>query len=118
MEDFKEEPIVTEVAPLRNLVDAIRAKGFGFHPGRVLEKLNAEVEAQFDKLCKEHLTGLSIGMLEKIQGEVYEWMRKEDARFEEHKRQAELMATPPSELEQVAAPIESITEKRKGKKGK
>lgn len=80
--EFVEEPIVPKNQALANLIENIKRRGLNFHPGKVLKELDQEAERQFSEICESIFKGMNVDRLVAIQTEVYEWMKKEDDRYD------------------------------------
>ena len=112
--EFQEEQIEPKSPLIKNLVEKINTKGFRFHPGKICEHINKEVERQFAELCAEAFKGAAISKLEDAQHETFEWLQKEDARYSQWKQDkaaAEaILNHPPQAVKELSAQLPQPTE--------
>lgn len=103
--EFIESPIECKSVVLKNFNDKLLAKGFRFHPGKVCEHINKEVERQFAELCAQCFNGVSIDKLQGAQEETFSWLESEDVRYADWKKAKAdhelLMSMPPVEIEKI-----------------
>lgn len=80
-DEYKETPLVAVNGQLAKLCEALKTKGFNFHPSAIIKELDTIVEKQFKGIVSDLFTGMSPEKIVDIKNEIIQWYNDEETRF-------------------------------------
>lgn len=80
-DDYKETPIVATNGQLAKLCEALKHKGFNFHPSAIIKELDLIAEKQFKSIVGDLFTGMGPDKLVDVKNEIIQWYNDEEIRF-------------------------------------